>query len=365
MSRATAVIHAASKGRALSKTAGVSLVAALAWLSTEAPARADVAIPGYHIVPSEVVFTGLHDFPNYRFVIAVSSLRPEPGSRPEDAVPAPVSVREGEPVRTGSPFFQELRALPKDTPDPVTDEWVLASKTPTSSIFTRHPYRAPDGSDEQRSRARFHVRGVHDHWISLELLSNEVLLGDGSARPISKVIPVSWAIESFEAPSGWNLFLMTDPSSPSTAPTFPPQELDAGDVLPPSVALRMLVAVKGSDPPQGSPDSPLHYRLKRPLDPWARDEVPPNSRAVENRQLFYVEVTPEGALSLSGGDRYRDADNNWFEDAELELPSASRARYQRWLAPGATVFAALILIAVGAILQRRRTRAAKGNADNL
>src|SRR5262245_20418746 len=48
-----------------------------ALLLSPAAARADVSSPGERIVASEVVFTGLLDFPAYHFVLAMIPLPPD------------------------------------------------------------------------------------------------------------------------------------------------------------------------------------------------------------------------------------------------------------------------------------------------
>jgi hypothetical protein len=322
-----------------------------------APGRADVALPGHRIVPSEAVITGVRDFPAYRFVIAVHTYRPDPKMFESRPLPPPATVREGEPVSTDTLYFQELRAIPADTPDPVTDAWVLASGAPTSGSFTRHPLRVPNESGERVARSRFHVRQVQAGWISLELLSNTAVMPDGSERPLSRVVPKSYAIDSFEAPPGWQLFLMPDPTRPRAEPALPAILCKTGDVLPLSPGPRTLVAIEGSPGENGSLEGKPHRLWGRPLDAWAREELPVESTAVAHRVQIEARVDPESEQWISIGERYQDARGRWFEDAELTSPVDVPIGW--WWAAGGGVASAAVLLAGTWGWRRRR---AKGGA---
>jgi hypothetical protein len=328
-----------------------SLVWCAALLLAPAVARADLIGPDERRVPSEVVFTGLRDFPAYRFVAAVGSLRPDVQGDAE--MPAPTPVREGEVVITSSPFFQELRAIPADTPDPVTDAWVLASKAPTSGIFTRHPMAVPTTSSERASRARFHVRQIQGGWISLELISNATVQADGSERPLSKVIPVSYAIEAFTAPPGWQLFVMPDPSWPRVDDPPPAIPCKAGDVLPSPPQLRTLIAVEGSPGRDGSLAGKPHLVWGHRLDPFRREEVSLDSAAVARRVQLEIEVMPGPELHITQGERYQDARGRWFDDESMGIEVAAPVRWWPWAAGGG---AGALVVGAWVLARRRRSR---------
>lgn len=319
-------------------------------------ARADVSGPNERTVPSEVVFTGLRDFPAHRFVIAVSSHRPSPDELANPALPPPTPVREGEPVSTDTIYFQELRALPVDTPDPVTDAWVLGSRAPTSGVFTRHPRRVPFDSRERVTRARFHVRQIQAGWVSLELLSIEAVMADGSDQPLARLIPGSHAIEWFEAPPGWQLFLMPDPSWPRAEPSPPAIPCNTGDVLPSFPGPRTLVAVQGSVGPDGSLDGKPHLAWGRPLNPWHREEVSLDSPAVARQLQIEVQVRPGSKLEISTSERFQDAQGRWFHDEDMTIPVDVPVRWA-WYAAGGGAGAALLLAGAWAWRRRRRARA--------
>jgi hypothetical protein len=327
--------------------------AAAALILCPAAARADVAVPGEHRLPSEVVFTGLHEFPAYRFVAAVSSHRPDDKDDKRGA-PTPTPVREGEVVVTDRLLFQELRAIPADTPDPVTDAWVLASNTPTSGIFTRHPSSVPDTSTDRASRARFRVRRIQGGRVSIELLSNAVVGADGTERPISKPVPVSWVIESLAAPPGWQLFLMRDPSWPSADPAPPPVPCKVGEILPLAPAIRTLVAVEGSPLPDGSIADKAHVVWGRPLDEWERQEVAVDSPVVEARGQLEIEVVPGRRLHVTRGERFRDTRGRWFDDESAMHPIEVPARWGSWAAGGGC--AVVLLVGAWAFRRIRRRR---------
>ena len=99
----------------------------VAALLVPAAARADVAVPGHRIVPSEIIFTGQADFPAYRFVVAVIPFSASSWSAGSPPLPTPAVALEGKPVSTSTHFFMELRAIPADAPDPVTDAWLASS----------------------------------------------------------------------------------------------------------------------------------------------------------------------------------------------------------------------------------------------
>jgi hypothetical protein len=336
-----------------------SLVCSAVLLLGAAPARADVALPNHRTVPSEAVITGLRDFPAYRFVIAVHTHRPDPEMFKSRPLPQPVAVREGEPAPTDTVYFQELRAIPADTPDPVTDEWVLASRAPTSGSFTLRPLRVPNTSGERVSRARFHVRQIQAGWISLELLSSVAVMADGSERPLSKVIPTTFAIESFEAPPDWQLFLMPDPSWPRAEPPLPAIPCKPGELLPLSPGPRTLVAVRGSVGSDGSLDGKTHLVWGQPLDAWRRREVPADSAAAARRVELEVRVEPDGDLGISHGGHFEDAHGRAFHDEDLTMPVDVYFGWQWWAAGGG---ACVALLVAGTWAWRRRRRRAAARA---
>lgn len=324
-----------------------------------APARGDVAIAGTHIIPSDAVFTGTRDFPGYRFVVAVHTSRPGKDEMPSIPIPPPAPVREGEPVSTHTVYFQELRAIPADMPDPVSDEWVLASKAPTSGSFSRHPVRVADGSNERSARAYYHIRQVRAGWISLELLGADLLLDDGSKKPHVKVIPQSYSIESFEAPAGWQLFVMPDPKwAPSDSP-LPAVAVGAGDTLPLSPGPRTLVAVFGGLGPDGSLTGKEYQTWGRPIDPFWREEVEVGSGAVLQQRQLNVRISPGGTMEMSFGERFKDADGDWFDDSELTFPVDQILRPEQKIALGVAASVLVAFIAGAVWLFRRRKRKAK------
>ncbi len=329
----------------------------LALIFGGAPARADVAGPNERAVASQVVFTGLRDFPAYRFVIAVDPHRPDPKDIKNDDLPAPIPVRDGEPVSTDTIYFQDLRAIPADTPDPVTDAWVLASNAPTSGSFTLHPRRVQTESPERMVRATFHVRQIRGGWISLELMSHVVFLEGGSQQPISRLIPVSFAIETYEAPPGWQLYLMPDPTHARVDPPLPVVPCKAGDVLPMSPGPRTLVAVLGSVGPDGSLDGKTHLVWGRPLDPWRREEVPVQSAAVAQRVDVEVVVRQEGKLEMTVGRHFQDAQGRLFWDDGLTMPvdvPEGSERWGWWPVAGGGAAGALLLLGLWTWRGRRK-----------
>ncbi len=322
---------------------------------TPVVARADVASPDTHIVASETVLTGLADFPAYRFVIAAVPIPPDAviGSRP---LPLPVVVHDGEHVPTSSIYFQEVRAIPLDAPEPVTDAWLASSHAPTSGSFTLHPLRVPNESTERVARAHYRVRQVRSGRVSLELLSAVAVTADGAERPYVKPIPISYEIASLKAPPGWQLYLAPDPSWPRESPPLPAIRCEAGDLLPLSPGPRTLVAVQGALDPDGSIAGRPFLVWGHPLDMWHRTEVLPDSKVVACRKELEIEVEPGLApgspLGMAMGERYEDADGRWFHDEEATFPADSRLR--RWWPVGA---GALFTLLASAWAVRRRIRA--------
>jgi hypothetical protein len=314
-------------------------------------ARADVSSPGERIVPSEAVIEGLADFPALRFVVAVVPVRSDMWMPEHADLPAPSAVRDGVPVATSTRYFQELRAIPRDAPEPVTDAWLASSHAPSSGSFTRHPLRVPVTSGERTARSRFRVRQIEAGWIALELISVVAMMGDGSERPIARGIPRSYEIESVEAPPGWRLFLMPDPSWPRTAPAPPIIACGAGDLLPLSPGPRTLVAVEGSPGPDGSLAGKPHVVWGRHLDAFQREEVPAGSPVIAHRAQLAVQIDPGHPLRIAAGDRYQDARGLWFHDEEATFPvDVPRSR---WVAG---VAGAGALLVVGAWVARRARR---------
>jgi len=341
---------------------GAPLCAASLLLSPEV-ARADVALPNTHIVASEAVLTGLVDFPAYRFVIAAVPISRDSGWPESMKLPLPVAVHEGEHVSTSSIYFQEVRAIPADAPEPVTDEWLAASHAPTSGSFTLHPLRVADGSTEKVARAHYHVRQIRSGRVALELMSAVTVMGDGSEHPYLKPVPVSYEIASVEAPPGWQLYLMPDPSWPRDNPPLPAVRCKAGDVLPLSPGPRTLIAVQGDPGPDGSIANKPFVTWGYPLDAWHRTEVLPESKVVAVRQELEIEVdpgrAPERRLSITRGERYQDASGDWFEDEGATLPvrSPPSEQWQWWWAAFGGAGVTLVL---GAWIVRRRRRARRG-----
>ncbi len=322
-----------------------------------APARADVALSNQHIVASETVLTGLTDFPAYRFVIAAVPLPPDSGLPDSMRVPRPVAAHEGEHVATSSIFFQEVRAIPVDAPEPVTDEWLAASHAPTSGSFTLHPLRVPDDSAEKVARVHYHVRQIRSGRISLELLSAVAVKDDGSERPYVKPIPISYEITSVKAPPGWQIYLMPDPSWPRDNTPLPAIRCEAGDVLPLSPGPRTLVAVQGDLGPDGAIGGKAFLAWGYPIDAWHRTEVLPDNKVVAYRKELEIEVEPEivpgSRLGISMGERYQDAAGDWFHDPEATFPAGMRARW-RWTIGGGVV--AALVLAAWAVRRRRAQR---------
>jgi hypothetical protein len=317
-----------------------------------ADARADVAPgPDERDIPSEVVFTGLGDFPAYRFVLAAIPLPSHPELSKQ--LPPPIPVRDGEPVSTSSVYFQELRAAPADTPDPVTDAWLAASHAPGSGLVSRKALRVRATSTEKMTRVRWQVRQIQGRRVSAEQLSVVAVMPDGSERPVAKVIPLSFAVDSVTAPPGWQLFLMADPSWPREGPPPPVVPYVVGDVLPLTPALRTLIAVEGAPGPEGSLEGKRYVSWDHYLDPWARTEIPPRSPAVARRRHFIIEVVPGRPLDVTIMDLYQDAKGRWFWDEETEHPYAVPIRWWLWTACGGGMGALML----GAWMLRRRRRA--------
>jgi hypothetical protein len=325
-----------------------------AWLAAlllaPAAARADVSVPGERIVPSDVVFTGLLDFPAYRFVVAAVPIPHDAGMPESVKPPTPTEVREGEPLSTNTIYFQELRAIPADAPQPVTDAWLASSQAPTSGSFTRRPFRVPIESSERLARARYHVRQIKAGWISIELLSASVLMADGSERPLSKPIPRSYEIVSFEAPPGWQLFLMPNPSWPREGHA-PPIPCAVGDVLPLSPGPRTLVAIQGT--PEGSVAGEPFVAWGAHLHAWIRDDVSVDSAAVASRVQLELQVEPGRPLGVTVRSIYQDARGRWFDDPDARLyPVRGSDSWPWWGAAGGAA-----ALATGFWALRRRRRA--------
>jgi hypothetical protein len=341
--------------RAFPSLPGLASLAAL--LLAPAAARADVSTPGTRIVPSDVVFTGLVDFPAYRFVVA-AVVFPDDDSGLSERMPkppTPTEVREGEPLPTDSIYFQELRAIPVDAaaPVPVTDAWLASSKAPTSRSFTLRPVRVPIESGERLARARYHVRRIKAGWILIELLSASALMADGSERPLLRPIPVSYEIKAFQAPPGWQLFLMPNPSWPREGPALP-VPCAVGDVLPLSQDPQTLVAIQGTPGPDGSVEGKPFVAWSARLHTWGRDEIFVESAAVASRVQLELQVEPERPMGVTVSNLYQDARGRWFQDYEARLlPVSSRDRWLWWGAQGGAAAAA---VATGVWALRRRAR---------
>lgn len=329
---------------------GLAYFAAL--LLAPAPARADISSPGERIVSSDVVFTGLSAFPAYRFVAAAIPIPDDPGL---DSLkpPTPTEVRDGEPLSTNPVYFQELRAIPLDAPQPVTDAWLASSQAPTSGSFTRRPFRVPIASGERLIRARYHVRQIKAGWVSLELLSTSVLMADGSERQLSKPIPRSYEIAALEAPPGWQFFLMPNPSWPrdGAAPAGP---FAVGDILPLSPGPRTIVAIQGTPGPDGSVEGKPFVAWGAHLHAWIRDDVPVDSDAVAGRLQLELQVKPGRPLWVSGRHLYQNAQGRWFNEEGARLyPVLLSDRWPLWCVEGGAAAAAL---AAGFWVLRRRAR---------
>jgi hypothetical protein len=329
-------------------------------LLTPASAGSDVAPgPDERRLPGEVVFTGLHDFPAYRFVIRVEN--PEafekPGGSPLRAdLPPPALVREGEVVPLDPIYFQSLTAVPADTSKPITYAW-LTSHAPTSAPVSRPRPTVAKASPERAMRLRFHVRQVQGRFVSLELLAADVVYLDGTEKPLDKPIPTSVVIRSLEAPPGWRLFLMPDPAWPRTDPSPPVVPCVVGEVLPSSPGPRTLVAVEGVPGPDGSLEGKPHVTWQGWFDPWYRVEVEAESRLVASQDDLEVTVVPGERLSISRERRYRDTEGRWYFDEQGKvLDSTHRARAWWWWAAGGAAGSGLLAVAAWALVKRRRTR---------
>lgn len=324
-----------------------------ALLLAPAPARADVSSPGERIVSSDVVFTGLSDFPAYRFVAAAIPIPDDPGLTDTLKPPIPTEVRDGEPLPTNTIYFQELRAIPADAPQPVTDAWLASSQAPTSGSFTRRRFQVPIASGERLVRARYHVRHIEAGWISIELLPASALMSDGSERPLSRPLPRSYEIAAIEAPPGWQFFLMPHPSWPREGPA-PPIPCAVGDVLPLSPGPRTLVAIQGTPGPDGSVEGKPFVAWGAHLHAWIRDDVPVDSDAVAGRLQLELQVEPGRPLWVSGRHLYQNAQGRWFDDEEARLyPVLLSDRWPLWCVEGGAAAAAL---AAGFWVMRRRAR---------
>lgn len=330
----------------------------LAWLAAlllaPAAARADVSSPGERIVPSDVVFTGLVDFPGYRFVVAAVPIPHDAGMPESMQPPTPAEVREGEPLPTSTIYFQELRAIPADAPQPITDAWLASSQAPTSGSFTRHPLRVPIASSERLARSRFQVRQIKAGWISIELLSASAVMADSSERALSRPIPRSYEIAAIEAPPGWQFFLMPNPAWPRSDPT-PPIPCAVGDVLPLSPGPRTVVAIEGTPGPDGSVAGKPFVAWGAHLHAWIRDEVSVDSAAVASRVQLELRVEPGRPLGVTVRHLYQNAKGRWFDDDEARLyPVSESDGWPWWCAAGGAIAAAL---ATGFWAVRRRRRA--------
>lgn len=336
--------------------APLGLLAAASIALSSGAARADVAVPNMHIVPSEVILTGLKDFPTYRFVIAAVPLSADSGMPGSLRPPTPVAAREGERVPTSTIFFQEVRAIPLDAPEPVTDAWLASSKAPTSGSFTLHPLRVRDDSDETLARMRYHVRQVRTGRIALELLSAVAVSASGAERPWVRPVPVTYEVASLRAPPGWQLFLMPDPSWPRDGAPLPAVRCGAGDVLPLTPGPRTLVAIQGAPEPDGTIAGKPFLTWGYPVDAWGWQEVSPDAKAVAYRRVLEIEIDPterDGRLSLSHGERFLDAEGDWYHDEDATMPVSMPVRWARW---GGVAASALVLGMAAAWLVRRRRR---------
>jgi hypothetical protein len=305
-------------------------------------------------VPEEAVFTGLRDFPAYRFVVAVSNA----SSFKEADLPPPTPVEEGVVVPTSKMYFQHLRAIPTDAPDPVTYGWLASTRTPGSGLVMRRALRVRKTSTERVTRLHFQLRQIQAGFVSLELLSAVALLLDGSERPFLRLIPHTAEVTSLEAPQGFRLFLMPDPAWPRADPSPPVVPCTVGEVLPSSPGPRTLVAVEGAPGPDGSLAGKTYVAWTGLFDPWRRDELFPGSPAVARREELHVRVVPGSPVSLevAHGERFQDAQGRWFVDEALTLPADVPVRWGWWVAGGAA--AGALGVGAWARVQRRRARGA-------
>lgn len=329
-----------------------SVLAAALWLPVAA--RADVAVPGHRIVPSEIIFTGQADFPAYRFVVAVIPFSASSWSAGSPPVPTPAVALEGKPVSTSTHYFMELRAIPADAPDPVTDAWLASSHAPTSGSFGNRPLRVPEASDVRLDRVRYRVRRVEAGWVSIELISRVEVSSNGSERLFQKPIPQSFRIQSFKAPPGYRLFSMPDPSWPRSTAALPALPCAVGELVPLSPGLRTLVAVKGTPSPDGSLAGQPFVSWGAPLDGMSRHAVSADSAATLFQERLGIEVEEGAPLSVSHWRTYGDAEGRFFEDeGAREYPVESGPRWLRW-APFAGAGAGALAIAAFLVIRRRR-----------
>jgi len=239
------------------------------------------------------------------------------------------------------------------TPQPVTDAWLASSRAPTSGSFTSHPLRVPIASGERLDRSRYRVRHIEAGWISIELLSHSAIMSDGSERFRTRPIPRSYEITALEAPPGWQLFLMPNPSWPREGPT-PPIPCAVGDVLPLSPGPRTLVAIQGTPGPDGSVEGKPFVALGAHLHAWGRDGVSLDSAAVESRVQLGLKVEPGRPFELTVRELYQDARGRWFGDPDARLDAvAMRDRWPWWCVEGGV---AAVALATGFWALRRRAR---------
>jgi len=330
----------------------VCISALSAALLLPSASRADVAVPNHRIVPSEILVTGQSDFPAYRFVVAVIPMSAASWSSGVPKPPTPTTAPEGKPVATSTHFFMELRAIPADAPEPVTDAWLASSQAPTSGTFGNHPLRVPEASDVRLDRVRYRVRRIEAGWVSLELISRVEVLSNGAERLFEKPIPQSFQIASFKAPPGYRLFAMPDPSWPRSTPAVAPLPCDVGELVPLGPGLRTLVAVKGTPSPDGTLGGQPFASFGAPLDGMRRHAVSAESAATLFQDRLEIEVEEGARLSVTHQATYGDAEGRFFhDDGAREYPVKAEPRWLRWLP---FVGAGAVVVALGAFFVRRR-----------
>jgi hypothetical protein len=338
------------------RSAWVATIVGLGALLLTTDLRADVAAPNQRIVDAELVFTGLGDFADYRFVLAALPVEQDDAVDEDWSPPEPVEVSDGTAVEASTVYFQQLRALSPDAPRPVSDAWLASSEAPSSGMVNRRPLRVPEASDERVMRATYRVRQVRAGWISTELESVVAEMADGSSRTLARPIPRVLTLSKVQAPDGWALYWMAHPSWPSTDPPIPAVACSSGDDLPLSPGPRTLVAVEGGLAADGTPAGRAFVAWDARFDAWGRDGVAPESPAVAQRFELEVDVRPGQPLGITMMKLYEDGDGRRFYDAEGTI--ALDEPFRGWWAIVAG--GALVAAALGGFWVRRRKRLRQG-----
>jgi hypothetical protein len=209
----------------------------------------------------------------------------------------------------------------------------------------------PLASSAKTTRLYYQIRQIRADWISAEMLAVTTLLADGTEQASDKVVPVDVVVSVFDAPPGWQLFMMADPNWPSADPPLPATPCARGAPLPLLPGPRTLVAVEGPVGADGSLSGKRFVSWGPRLDDWMRESVPADSSAVSQRMELELKVTGE-QLAVSGSDLYEDRFGRLYWDSDGRSYLARRPRW--WWGTGIGLGTLVLAGGTGWMLRLRR-----------